>query len=117
MSSPQPNRRVFTLVDLLVVIAVLAVLAAVLFPVVAQARAGTGMGSFMSRVRATGVACSMYSQDYDDNELAPNGIHYNRGHHEAGNGHGHGGGGGGNGISYYGGPLILGTVNVYYIWY
>jgi hypothetical protein len=33
----------------------------------------------------------------------------------------HGGGGGGgtssNGISYHGGPLILGTVNVYYIWY
>src|SRR5215468_294340 len=25
--------------------------------------------------------------------------------------------GGGNGISYHGGPLILGTTNVYYIWY
>lgn len=26
-------------------------------------------------------------------------------------------GGGGNGISYHGGPVILGTTNVYYIWY
>jgi hypothetical protein len=26
-------------------------------------------------------------------------------------------GGGGNGISYHGGPIMLGTVNVYYIWY
>jgi hypothetical protein len=26
-------------------------------------------------------------------------------------------GGGGNGISYHGGPVMLGTVNVYYIWY
>ncbi len=31
--------------------------------------------------------------------------------------HNHGGGGGGNGISYHGGPLMLGTPNVYYIWY
>src|SRR5438067_2419308 len=114
MSSPHPNRRVFTLVDLLVVIAVLAVLAAVLFPVFAQARAGAGKGSFMGRVRATGVAYAMYAQDYDDDDLAPNGIHFNRGRHDAG-GHGHGGGG--NGISYHGGPLILGGVNVYYIWY
>src|SRR5260370_38470614 len=30
---------------------------------------------------------------------------------------GHHGGGGGNGISYHGGPLILGTTNVYFIWY
>ena len=27
------------------------------------------------------------------------------------------GGGSSNGITYHGGPLILGTVNVYYIWY
>ncbi|WKE66385.1 hypothetical protein PVT67_03800 [Gallaecimonas kandeliae] len=29
----------------------------------------------------------------------------------------HGGGGSGNGISYHGGPVMLGTVNAYYIWY
>ena len=33
----------------------------------------------------------------------------------------HGGGGGGgstsNGINYHGGPVMLGTVNAYYIWY
>ena len=40
-----------------------------------------------------------------------------------GGGHGGGGGGGGNhkstsnGINYHGGPLILGTTNLYYIWY
>src|SRR5258706_13715479 len=27
------------------------------------------------------------------------------------------GGGGGNGISYHGGPVMLGSVNVHYIWY
>src|SRR5713226_3602023 len=27
------------------------------------------------------------------------------------------GGGGGNGISYHGGPILLGTTNAYYIWY
>jgi hypothetical protein len=30
---------------------------------------------------------------------------------------GGGGGGGANGISYHGGPIILGTTNVYFIWY
>src|SRR5204863_6595084 len=50
-----------------------------------------------------------------DDDLAPNGIHFNRGHHANSGGNGHGGAG--NGISYHGGPLILGTVNVYYIWY
>jgi hypothetical protein len=28
-----------------------------------------------------------------------------------------GGGGGGNGISYHGGPVVLGTPNIYFIWY
>src|SRR5262245_22389008 len=27
------------------------------------------------------------------------------------------GGGAGNGINYHGGPVMLGTVNIYYIWY
>ena len=38
-------------------------------------------------------------------------------HHVRGEGKPRGGGGGGNGISYHGGPLILGTTNVHYIWY
>jgi prepilin-type N-terminal cleavage/methylation domain-containing protein len=113
MVRPHPKRQVFTLVELLAVIAIIAIVAALLFPVVAQARSG-GRGIFMSRVRATEVAHSLYSMDYDDDDLAPNGIHWNRRHHELG-GHGHGHTG--NGISYHGGPVILGTVNVYYIWY
>src|SRR5437868_1286083 len=36
------------------------------------------------------------------------------GSRNAGNPHG---GGGSNGISYRGGPVMLGTVNVYFIWY
>jgi hypothetical protein len=45
-----------------------------------------------------------------DSDLAPTG-------HHGINNHAGGGGRGGFGISYHGGPVIEGTVNVYYIWY
>jgi len=57
-----------------------------------------------------------------EKELKPNGkgigTLFNPGNGNA-NGQGKGGGpsGGGNGISYHGGPVILGPVNLYYIWY
>jgi hypothetical protein len=48
-------------------------------------------------------------------ELRPHGEVATRGAiNDAGGKHG---GGGGNGISYHGGPVMLGTVNAYYIWY
>src|SRR5262249_19545038 len=45
-----------------------------------------------------------------DSELAPSGRH-------GINNHAGGGGAGGAAIRYHGGPVIEGTVNVYYIWY
>jgi hypothetical protein len=49
-------------------------------------------------------------------ELRPNGRGYvTREEHAAKPGGG--GGGGGNGIFYHNGPVMLGTVNIYYIWY
>ncbi len=51
----------------------------------------------------------------DGMDIRPHGEHQRNGdvHKDAKPG----GGGGTNGISYHGGPVMLGTVNVYYIWY
>lgn len=113
MVSPHTNRRAISLAELTYAVVIAAFVIAVLFPVVAKARSGRVPA--ISLTRAASMANAMYALDYDD-DLAPNGIHFNRGHREAGGG-GHGHGHSGNGISYHGGPLILGTVNVYYIWY
>jgi hypothetical protein len=58
----------------------------------------------------------------EQSETLPNGKaadtlnHHDNGNHDA-NPHGGGGGGTSNGINYHGGPVMLGTVNAYYIWY
>ena len=68
--NPQPgitaNRSAaFTLVELLVVIAVIAMLAAILFPVFASVRAKARETSCISNMRQHGLAFGMYVQDYD----------------------------------------------------
>jgi general secretion pathway protein G len=55
----------FTLVELLVVIAVIALLAAILFPVFATVRGKARETSCLSNIRQAGLAFSMYVQDYD----------------------------------------------------
>jgi phosphate-induced protein 1 len=50
------------------------------------------------------------------NELAPTGKGWGE-NHAQGQAKPGGGGGGSNGIFYHGGPVMLGTVNVHYIWY
>jgi prepilin-type N-terminal cleavage/methylation domain-containing protein/prepilin-type processing-associated H-X9-DG protein len=62
----QTIRRAFTLVELLVVIAVIAILAAILFPVFAQAREKARMSACLSNMRQIGSAMMMYVQDYDE---------------------------------------------------
>src|SRR5262249_18467091 len=56
----------FTLIELLVVIAIIAILAAILFPVVAQAREKARTTTCNSHLRQVGLATVMYAQDWDE---------------------------------------------------
>lgn len=61
-----PSRRAFTLVELLCVTAILALLAALLFPVLSQARESARMATCVSNSRQIGAAMLLYTQDYDE---------------------------------------------------
>lgn len=56
----------FTLIELLVVIGIIAVLAAILFPVFAQVRENGRRTACLSNLRQLGLAFTMYAQDYDE---------------------------------------------------
>jgi prepilin-type N-terminal cleavage/methylation domain-containing protein/prepilin-type processing-associated H-X9-DG protein len=61
------NKRTgFTLIELLVVIAIIAILAAILFPVVAQAREKARQSGCLSNLKQIGTGIMMYTQDYDE---------------------------------------------------
>lgn len=64
--SRQP-KRAFTLIELLIVIAVIAILAALLFPVFALAREKARQAACMSNLRQVGLAVLQYAQDNDEN--------------------------------------------------
>lgn len=57
--------KAFTLVELLVVIAVLSLLAALLFPSFARARAGARRTACTSNLKQIGLAFHLYRQDFD----------------------------------------------------
>jgi prepilin-type N-terminal cleavage/methylation domain-containing protein/prepilin-type processing-associated H-X9-DG protein len=56
----------FTLIELLVVITIIAILAAILFPVFAQAREKARQTSCLSNQKQIGHAILMYAEDYDE---------------------------------------------------
>jgi prepilin-type N-terminal cleavage/methylation domain-containing protein/prepilin-type processing-associated H-X9-DG protein len=56
----------FTLVEVLVVIAIIAILAAILFPVFAQAKAAAKQAMCASNLRQLAVAGQLYNADYND---------------------------------------------------
>jgi len=56
----------FTLIEMLVVIAIISVLAAMLFPVFARARENARRASCASNLRQMGLGLMLYVQDYDE---------------------------------------------------
>jgi len=58
--------KAFTLVEILVVIAIIAILAAILFPVFARARENARRSSCQSNLKQIGIATMQYLQDYDE---------------------------------------------------
>ncbi|MDW8052901.1 MAG: prepilin-type N-terminal cleavage/methylation domain-containing protein [Armatimonadota bacterium] len=59
-------RRAFTLIELLIVIAIIAILASILYPVFAQAREKARQTTCASHLRQVAMAGLMYVQDYDE---------------------------------------------------
>lgn len=58
------SRRAFTLVEILVVLAVVGLLAAILFPVFSRVRAGARTSTCTSNLRQIGLALSLYKTDH-----------------------------------------------------
>lgn len=64
-----PPRSGFTLIEILVVVAIIALLAAILFPVFARARENARRTSCASNLKQIGLAWMQYNQDYDERAM------------------------------------------------
>ncbi|MER3495684.1 MAG: hypothetical protein C4320_01985 [Armatimonadota bacterium] len=61
-----PSRNAFTLIELLVVISIIAILAAILFPVFAQAKMAAKKAVSLSNMKQVGLSTMLYQNDNDD---------------------------------------------------
>lgn len=68
---PAGKLSAFTLIELLCVIAIIALLAAILFPVFGRARENARRSSCQSNLKQIGLGMLQYLQDYDEVLLAP----------------------------------------------
>ncbi len=59
-------RRAFTLIELLLVLAIIAILTAILLPVFARVRSQARRTACVSQLKQLGLATAMYRQDYDE---------------------------------------------------
>ena len=64
------RQRGFTLVEILVVIAIIAVLAGILFPLFAQAKESALESKALNQIKQLGAALNMYASQNDEKELA-----------------------------------------------
>ncbi|BDI34326.1 hypothetical protein CCAX7_63770 [Capsulimonas corticalis] len=60
------QRQAFTLIELLIVLAIMSILAGIILPVVARAREAGRRTQCLSNLRQISLAAQVYSQDYDD---------------------------------------------------
>lgn len=65
-ATPRPASHGFTLIEILVVLAIISILAAMIFPTFARAREGARRASCLSNLRQIGMAIFQYVQDNDE---------------------------------------------------